>query len=311
MMHNLSDSISLRDQLNKALEIILDLEVILDTTQADHRLEILKQLSDNTVFMSERIAEFISEYQEYINQYQSIISMYKQLVADTNLAIEEIGQNIVNTTPLLSDEELSKLMSSECDDQSVPVDAINRIYHYTNAIYPGLVIAPTSFEYINLMVASDPLYLLGTISKLQSVIEKFPEQYQNRLRLYSDVESLPKNQFSLIFVTYLFRCLPYVQVIEYLRTMLKLLRPGGCIMFTYYNCDIHRVAQLFEKGYVPYSSQTRLYRDCQQLGYEILEFNNESVDLAAEKYVSWVQLQKPGELTSVKRAQALGNILRK
>lgn len=305
-MRNLSDLISLRTQLNK------DLEVISDTSQADYRLEILKNLSTNSVFMSERIAEFISKYQEYVDQYQSIIDVYKQIIADTNLAIEEIEQNIINTTQLFSNEKIKKLMSSNVNDQSVPVDALSRIDHYTSAIYPGLVIAPTSFEYINLMVASDPLYLIGAdICSLRSIIKKFPEQYQNRLRLYPSIEKLPKNQFSLIFVTYLFRSLPYVQVIEYLKTILELLRPGGCIVFAYYNCDIYGVAQLFEKGYVPYSSQTRLHQDCQELGYEILEFNNELVDPADAKYVSWAQLQKPGELTSVKRAQALGSILRK
>ena len=306
-MQNLSDLISLRTQLNK------DLEVISDTTQADYRLQILKKLSANTVFMSERIVEFISKYQEYVDQYQSIIDVYKQIIADTNIAIKKIEQDIINTTPLLSSEELSKLMSGNVDDQSVPADTVNRISHYTSAIYPGLIIAPTSFEHINLMVASDPLYLVGSgFLSLQSIIKNYPKQYQNRLRLYYDnVERLPKNQFSIIFVTHFFRYVPYVQVIEYLKTMLQLLRPGGCIVFTYYNCDIYEVARLFEKGYITYSSRTRLYQDCQQLGYEILEFNDHSVVISESKFASWVQLQKPGKLTSVKRVQALGNVLRK
>jgi SAM-dependent methyltransferase len=305
-MHNLSDPINLRNQLNKTLEAMLD------TSQADNKLQVLKQLSADTVFMAERVATFTVKYQGYVDQYQSIVDEYNQLLADTNLAIEEIGQNIVNSTPLLSCKELNKLMSCKCDDQLVPTGAVNRIYHYTNVMYPGLIVSPTSFDYVNLMVASDPLYLLGSsISALQPIIKNYPEQYQNRLRLYDNIERLPKNQFSLIFVTYFFRLVPYVQLIEYLKIMLELLRPGGCIVFTYYNCDIYEVAQLFEKGYIQYSSQTRLYQDCQQLGYEILEFNNDSVDPVVEKYVSWAQLKKPGELATIKRAQALGKILRK
>jgi hypothetical protein len=306
-MDRLSDLIKFRDLLNGSFSQLLNEDHV------DFRLNTLQQLSTNSVSMSEQINELTIKYQEYANQYQTIIDAYQQIIDITNLSIEKLGQDMITATPLLSNEELTKLLSHGVDSISaVSNGEISQIYEYSNMIFPGLMVGPISTDYIKLMVASDPLYLLGSsVTSLESKISEFPKEYQNRLRLYHNIERLPKHQFSLIFVTKFFHSIPYVQVIDYLKIMLQLLRPGGSVLFTYYNCDIYEVVKLAEEGHIPYASQHRLKKDCQELGYEILEFNNESVDAVESKFISWAQLKRPGKLTTIKQAQVLGSIHQK
>lgn len=309
-MDKLSDLIKFRDDLISGLgQLSTD-----DYSQS--RIQMLKHLSEYPVSLVSQTLSVLTKYQDQVDQYKSIIGTYKSIIDSTNLAIEQAGQSIIDSTILLSDEELTRLFMSYREDgnedNTIPEAVIHRLYHSSNMKYPGLVFAPSSIEYIRPMVASDPLYLLGAnIKLLQERITEFSQLYQNRLRLYDNIEMLPRDQFSLIFVGNFFHFIPYTQTIEYFKTMLSLLRPGGSILFTYHNSDLYEVAQLAEQGHVTYSSQTRLAKDCTELGYELVEFNNESVNAAESRFVSWAQLRRPGHLATVKRAQAIGAIRQK
>jgi cyclopropane fatty-acyl-phospholipid synthase-like methyltransferase len=99
------------------------------------------------------------------------------------------------------------------------------------------------------MVANDPLYLIGPIIEtLQESLQSFPEIYQQRVRLYElndkrDLSTLPQAQFNLIFCWDFFNHLSVDVIDLYLQQMIRLLRPGGTLLFTGENNFIKPLAR--------------------------------------------------------------------
>lgn len=307
MTDKLSDLIKFRD----------DLTTVVSKFNVDgltEQLHNVDRLSRETTVSGE-LQGVIARNQEYISQYQGIIDAYKKIIINTNLAIDEAGDKIISNCTPLTLLELETITAQSPSNNILP-DSIRSVLHsYSMMQYPGLVVTPCSEQCIRNMVASDPLYLLGGASGqfefLQSVVENFPDQYRNRLGLYTDIEQLPMNQFSVILVPDFLIRIPYQNVINYLKIMFRVLRPGGSVIFTFNNCDIHAAAAEAEKQNIIYSSQRRLNKDCTELGYEILEFNNSFVKADEYNFTSWAVIKKPGGLKTSKRAQAQGLVTRK
>lgn len=305
-MGKLSDLIKFRNELTNFVEKLnsnTDMAILL----AESLL-----LAETSVSTAEQLVGVNLRYKEYIDQYQGIIAAYKKVITNTKNAIDLAGDELINATPLLSEDQIDILTATYPGLDQLPDKVRSTIHEYSNTRYPGLIISPCNENLIRLLTASDPLYLVCRhLDYLDSKIENFPEQYQNRLGLYDNIENLPANQFSIIVVSDLFRHLPYPQVIKYLQTIIQLLRPGGCLIFAFNNCDIFEIAVHTELGHTTFSSQFKLEKDCVATGYEILNFDNSFIDLPNYKFISWAMIKKPGKLTTVKQTQAQGLVGRK
>jgi hypothetical protein len=202
-----------------------------------------------------------------------------------------------------------------------------KINKFSQVKYPGLMINSKLFpvinvdssdinSWINCMVSSDPLYLIGPIiTVLQKSLLSFPEIYQKRVRLYElnskrDLSILPQAQFNIIFCWDFFNYLPIDVIDFYLHQMIRLLKPGGTLLFTYNNCDLITSAKLVDWNSASWITPPLLEKLYSNHGFKLVDSDNIIFDDFIP-HVSWVELKRPGNLTTSKISQASGLIRKK
>jgi hypothetical protein len=256
---------------------------------------------------------------------------YKQLSIDNDNNIGQLNEliKLVNTdittlaTTLFSNRELPAYTKRV----NLPSDELlrklvkSKIRQYCDWHYPGLQISCNSNEWIDCMVTSDPLYLTDSQEdravdiQLSNLISDYPLEYRNRLRLYSvtghDFSALPLAQFSIIVCWDFLNYIELASIAEYMRQMFTLLRAGGVFMFSYNNCDIIDSASLAEGNGMSWASASAIKQLCNDIGYEIITFEDHVTEDTYIKHVSWCEIRKPGVLTTVKAHQVAGKILEK
>ncbi len=178
--------------------------------------------------------------------------------------------------------------------------------------WPALIFRPTKAWHIDSLVSCDPLYMIDTDQDLiDATNDWWNPDYQRRLCKYVFTESatdsmlgqLPISQFGLVYVPYFFDFRPVEMIEKYLAEIQGLVRPGGHVLFTYNNCDTVSGAQLFERHSGSYAPARLLRPMIETMGFEIIyEFSDVSG-------MSWMELKKPGELTSIRAGQALAAVL--
>ena len=192
------------------------------------------------------------------------------------------------------------------------------IYQNAHHHYTGLQFGctPQSKVLTGELVANDPLYLCDFSSdKVEDIAGQFNEVYYGRLRKYTitdhNLNALPQNQFGFIFSWMLFNYANATCIHEYLKKMLGLLRPGGRFIFSYNNCDLLESCVLAETCGMSYVSKRQLISLCLQEGFEIVHEYDLPNNDDHVKWISWIEIKKPGELSTVKRRQVLGEIKQK
>lgn len=185
-----------------------------------------------------------------------------------------------------------------------------QIGKYVSWQYPGLEIGPGSGVWTEYLVASEPLYLVDIHDEfLIETKAKFNDVYQNKLRSYvtseTDLSMLPQNQFGFVFAWNVFNYLTFDLLDQYLESIYKVLRPGGVAMFSYNNAERPECARYVDIGYMSYMPKRLLITLLEKYGYELLS----EKDL--EEYISWVEIKKPGELSTIKRHASIGTVLGK
>jgi hypothetical protein len=79
-------------------------------------------------------------------------------------------------------------------------------------------------------------------------------------------------------------------------------------MFSYSNCDLAETALCAESWACAYASSRWLKKLCNEIGYDIILLKDVETGDAFYAHVSLAILKKPGELTTVKVAQAMAEI---
>jgi len=190
-----------------------------------------------------------------------------------------------------------------------------RIALHTDCLYPGLQIAPGYGDITDKLVNCNPLYLVENTMEMFKEIKKWRQpQYQNRLRYYTvdddqndPMHLLPQNQLGVIVVINWFNFKTIKTIENYLKSMLHVLRPGGVVIFTYNNCDYPKAIDKVDEMYYCYTNETEVTETCTQLGYEILASYNKGYD-QLDMGVSWLEIKKPGTLTTIRRSETMGII---
>lgn len=180
-------------------------------------------------------------------------------------------------------------------------------------LYPGLILRPGTESWIKHLVALDPLYVIDVSHDLLAPArESFNEQYQMRMRCYAIDEqqenmlwALPENQIGLAFCYNFFHYRPLELLRSYLSEFFRILRPGGVLAFTFNDCDAVGGVRLVEKKFMCYTPGGLIRDLAVSLGYEI----EHSQLLTAS--CAWLELRKPGELSSLRGGQSLAKIIDK
>ena len=300
------DDIGLRKNINKQLtDVLTDLNIHefdsdnLKENIAGNHLEVLKNLED----MSNNLNKFREKLQQLVNDleqpyYEKSKDIYKM--------------NLAQSTQEKMDRQVYKdLLHNESSRQLLK----DRIGLYVGTQYPGLHISPGYGEITNQLVSLNPLYLMDdSIDMLKKIKGWRQPQYQARLRYYvidnnntDPMHELPQNQLGLIVAVNWFNFKPVKVIKQYLESMLKVLRPGGVVVFTYNNCNYPKGVDKVDEMYYCYTTDTQIKQMCIQLGYDIIRSFDEGYD-ELDMGISWLEIKKPGTRNTIRRAQTMGLI---
>ena len=210
------------------------------------------------------------------------------------------AEHILNRRPIL-DEETENLLRV-------------RIQNYVDWQHPGMIIQPGLEKFVEDMVGFDPLYLIAQQHDLLvPAFDRFPEEYQRRLRLYTVkeeldhaiLEKIPNSQIGLCLVYNFFEFKPFEIVRKYLTEIYQKLKPGGTLIMTFNDCDRDKAVKLAEQHYACYTPGTMIQQFVATVGYDqIFSWNNNGP-------TTWLELRKPGTLTSLRGGQTLAKIVHK
>lgn len=302
--------------------------------------KIIPELSiDDVMYSKAQLINSIdlNEYHEHIDRirstYTDINQKNKEIIANIEEIINSIDNNIskiLETKAIVTNNTFKEgiIRSHLIVNKTIKTVFDNKISKLSQVKYPGLQInskffsiddsdSPDINDWINYMVASDPLYLLGPIiTNLEKTLLSYPEVYQKRVRLYElndkrDLSILPQAQFNIIFCWDFFNYLSIEIIDFYLQHLMKLLKPGGTLLFTYNNCDLVDSAKLVDQDDASWTTPLLLEKIYSNHGFELIEFNDIISDDINISHVSWVELKRPGELTTSKISQSTGLVGRK
>ena len=235
-------------------------------------------------------------YKDSTAQYNEESARYGQLNASTN---DQINQQIIDRSLGISLQTQQMLL--------------DRIKSFVDWKYAGLIIRPGKETFVDELVGLDPLYLVDySHSLLAPARNKFNAEYQNRLRLYEEspitvdvLAAIPDNQLGLCLAFNFFEFTPIEVVENYLETIFKKLRPGGTLAMTFNDCDRAHCVALVEKNFCFYTPGRRVRATAKRLKYQ------QQFTWTDKQNLTWIELRKPGTLTSLKGGQTLAKILPK
>ena len=300
------DDIGLRKNINKHLtDVLTDLHTHeFDTDNIkenimDNHLEVLKNLED----MSNNLNKFREKLQQLVNDleqpyYKKSKDIYKMNLAQSTQ--EKMDRHIFND--LLANKSSSQLLS-------------DRIGLYVDNRYPGLHIAPGYGEITNQLVSLNPLYLMDDSVDMFKKMKGWREPpYQRRLRYYivddnhnGPLDELPQNQLGVIVAVNWFNFKPVEVIKQYLESMMKVLRPGGVVVFTYNNCNYPKGVDKVDEMYYCYTTDTQIKQMCIQLGYDIIKSFDKGYD-ELDMGISWLEIKKPGTRNTIRASETMGII---
>ncbi len=189
-----------------------------------------------------------------------------------------------------------------------------RVQMHGNWQHAGMIIRPGHEEWITMLVGCDPLYLVDNNTELlEPAVLRFNDQYQRRLRTYavseqnnsSPLRSLPDGQFAYCLAYNFFNFKPESVIVDYLTDLYKKLKPGAQAAFTFNDGDLSGAVDLAERHYAFYTPGRKIYQHIQDLGFVIKQ--KYIIDAACV----WVEIQKPGELVSLRGGQSLAEVVPK
>jgi SAM-dependent methyltransferase len=260
---------------------------------------------------SPQIDDIIKEYRDLRNAISAPSERVQNIIDSINQEIntkaspfflDNYEQELIYEVP----ENIRKIRVMYIPD-NIKTEIESRISLRANWKYPALEIGCRDGEWTNTLVAGDPLYLTDVHQEfLDSAVKGYPSEYQRRVRPYliknEDYRILPQKQFGFVFSWNYFNYRTLDSIKLALKQVYNLLRPGGVFMFSYNNGDLPAGAAYAESYFMSYVPKSLLIPACQQAGFEVV------VTRDFEPAVSWVELQKPGDLQTVKGHQALGII---
>jgi SAM-dependent methyltransferase len=252
--------------------------------------ESISELGENFEYYKKQLSDIIQEQQQvYIKRSES--SYISDELPNARLSAKE-------RTLSMDDDNTTKFF--------------DRIKQLTDWRYPGMIINPQEKQIVDDMASSDPLYLVDmNESTLDGIREKMNDVYRHRVSPYvinrfiprrKYFGDLPTNQFGLIVVWNTINNLPLSMCDQVLRQLLDLLRPGGTLLFTFNDCENAHNIRNFENNFRQFTPGNMLVPMIENLGYTV-RFRTETIH-------GWMELKKPGKLSTIRGGQSLGRVIR-
>ena len=266
-------------------------------------------LTDELIAAQSLVELSLQQYHQKLNNIrQAVQKLIEQHEPEYFAASEDLYQSMQTDTP---DYIRNRILPIDTDKKLM---LLNRLQVHSNWKYPGLMIRPAHSLWLENLVALDPMYFADTHWELLApVIDQYTPEYQRRIRRhvieeYTDqpvFKNLPQQQFGFVYAFGYFNFKPLKIIRQYLHEVFGLLRTGGTFLFSFNNCDHQNAVGLTEHHFCCYTPGRLVYEYALELGYEIV--HEGSVDGAN----TWVELKKPGIMTTIRGGQALAAIVNK
>lgn len=334
----LSDLIKFRDELRNELNSV-------DLVSATNLLcENLKTIVNSTPNVRELVNNTITnnvvEFTKLVDHSHRIVANLKTYTDElTNLIdskADDQFKNSENLNPFLNGSEIKYRITLE-NAHVIKT----RIAQYTSWNYPALqfgcryngeYLVPikgttlgvrlsqgdpnTLLDITKNLVSADPLYIVDFNKEyIDSAVSQFNHRYQNKICRYvingADFSKLPQGQFGFIVSWNMFNYSNISTLTLFLTKLFDLLRPGGVVFFNYNNCDLLDSMKMAETGRATYLTLRKLKSLVTELGYEVINHYDLVNDLhGVLPHVSWIEIKRPGNLTSSKASPTIGQIVK-
>lgn len=262
---------------------------------------------------SERLSDIAQQHLESIKDANNDLVQIMTVIDDINAEITELTRRFFTASyqtecQFIEPEAIRQFRIMHLAEGS---DSLlrERINLYSSWQYPALEIGCRDGEWTKHLVASDPLYIADIDSNfVDNTARQFTPEYRARLRRYLiditdyNIAHLPVGQFNFIFSFNFFNYLSLDSIKQILKKAMTWLRPGGVVLFTYNNADMSPSAGLSEEYFMTYVPKSLLIPMVESLGYKVITSHD------FHPSTSWIEIKKPGTLSTVKAHQALGEI---
>lgn len=267
--------------------------------------------------LTQRLTETTNSIYQCFNGYSGILG---ELQDEITRAIEKLEPQYLTASNSLYEESFKISPSKTLLKRDFNLSNEEHLYLSTRVAkkgswqHAGLVIRPYKNGFVDSLVAWDPLYIVDKdMDMLRPVLDQYNEQYRRRLRPYflnetgegKILQDIPNGQFGFALVYFFFHFTPVDVIKQYLEEIYEKLKPGGTVAFTFNNCDYPYGIRNFERNFMCYTPARLVLLMCQHIGYEVA-FTHQ-IDGAC----GWVELNKPGELSTLRGGQSLAEILPK
>lgn len=311
----LSELVAYRNQLNRLHIEQARSQVDLDLGQIKHLVNskdfdpnnIKQQMIDVHKDIHSNFVQFTNLINQAKQEAQAEIELKEKYWLDETYRlydqemVHDTDEHILNRRPVLIPEHDSIIRA--------------RIKNFSTNLHPGMIIRPGLETFVDHMVSFDPLYLIDlSDNMLFPCTLGFPDQYQRRLRpvIVNDrdysrpiLERLPDSQFAVCVAYNFFEFTPMSVIERWLQEIFVKLKPGGRLMMTFNDCDNEKAVRLAESYYACYTPGRMVKAAAERIGYEIYFIWNDNVP------TTWIELQKPGILTTIRGGQALAKVVHK
>jgi len=306
LLNSLNDN-TLRKSINTQLsEFINDLH----TNQIDFddvknkitgtQLEVLKNL--------EQMSDYLNTLRNSVNK----------LVDDLAIPYYKKSENIyTNTLSMIGVAGGLQLRTKDIANNDESKEAlIGAIQSYVSNEYACCQLAPGYGEITKFLVAGTPLYI---VDDDHNTLRQFRENFfndimQRRTNFYtmSDTDDhplykLPQGQIGFCVIIDYFNFKTVEVIKKYLQSMYKIMRPGGVVIFNFNNCDYPKGIDKVDEMLYCYTTGTEMNTICTQVGFEVIKLIARDYD-ERENGISWLEIKKPGNLSTIRAAQGLAEI---
>jgi SAM-dependent methyltransferase len=318
----LSELVDFRNQLNElssAEPKVLaqsKLDIIMHAIEYPHS-ESVKPLADpftpelhsNLKEVYQAFDKFSANIDQLKKQVQAQITEQEKQWFQESYRLFELAQDCETTDQIL----YGRTPTGEKSDLTIEAEETlrARLSSYADWRWPGIIIRPGVENYVENMVGCDPLYLIDrTHDLLSPCLNRFPLLYQNRLRSYTTndwsdqpiLSRIPDDQFGVCLAHNVFNHRPLEIIRKYLEEIYTKLRAGGALLMSYNDCDRTHAVMLVEQFAASYTPGYLIQDLVKDVGFDIISSWSDGGPSV------WLELRKPGELTSRRGGQVISVI---
>jgi len=268
--------------------------------QANH-LDVLKNLED----LSDNLNKFRTDLANTVKQLEQPYyqKSYKIYLENQKMSGED-RRSRLRTNNLINNDESRQLLLDTVDT-------------YISSQYATLQLSPGYGDVTKHILAGTPLYI---VDDDQIMLEQFQGEFFNetmikRTNFYvmndnddDPLLGLPKEQIGFCVIVDYFNFKTVDIIRKYLQSLYNIMRAGGVVIFTFNNCDYPKGIDKVDEMYYCYTTESEMQTTCKELGFEIIKLVARDYD-ERNNGISWLEIRKPGELSTIRAVQGLAQIM--